>query len=90
MKFEYYIFRLLINTNTGSPGIIGLLAVFVPAGLGIRKGVMVFTLSFIKPPEWQKIITLLSRVWIIFAEIILVGAILFLEKKSKYFIKYGR
>jgi len=73
---------LFITGTTAGAGIIGLIAVFVPAGLGVREGLMVYTLSFIMPPAIAGIIALLSRVWITFAEIILFVTIFFLVKKN--------
>lgn len=72
VSFSDYLF---ITGTTAAAGLIGLFAVFVPAGLGVREGVLVFTLSFIMPPAMAGIIALTSRLWLTFAEIFLFGLI---------------
>lgn len=65
-----------ITGTTAAAGLIGLLAVFVPAGLGVREGIVVFALKFIIPPYFAGIISLTSRIWIIFGELFLYNSIL--------------
>jgi len=88
VSFSNYLF---ITGTTAGAGLIGLFAIFVPAGLGVREGILVFTLSFILPPAYTGIIALTSRLWITFAELFLVGLIFGFSKIkrlkiSKYFI----
>jgi hypothetical protein len=66
--FSNYLF---ITGTTAGAGLIGLFAIFVPAGLGVREGVMVFTLSMIIPPAFAGIIALTSRIWMTLAELFL-------------------
>jgi len=66
---------MFITGATVGAGIIGLFAFFVPAGLGVREGVMVFMLSFLMPPAMAGIIALSSRIWLTFAEVFLFGII---------------
>jgi len=73
-NISFYNF-LFITGTTAAAGLIGLFAVFVPAGLGVREGVLVFTLSYVMPPAFAGIIALTSRLWITFAEIVLFGLI---------------
>jgi len=48
--------------------VIGFLSIFVPAGLGVREGVMVLLLSFYMPSSTAIVISLLSRVWSVLAD----------------------
>lgn len=74
VSFTNYLF---ITGTTAGAGLVGLFAIFVPAGLGIREGVMVFTLSLIVSPPVAGIIALTSRIWITLGEIFLFGLISF-------------
>ena len=71
---------LFITGTTGGAGLIGLFAIFVPAGLGVREGVMVFTLSFIIPPAIAAVIALTSRLWMTVGEVFLFGLIYGISK----------
>jgi len=77
IPFSNYLF---ITGTTAAAGLIGLFAIFVPAGLGVREGVLVFTLSFVMPPALAGIIALTSRLWLTFTEIFLFGLIYCLSK----------
>jgi uncharacterized membrane protein YbhN (UPF0104 family) len=50
--------------------IIGFLSVFVPGGLGVREGILVFYLSHYFPLPVATLIALLSRLWMTAAEIL--------------------
>ncbi len=50
--------------------IIGFLSVFVPGGLGVREGILVFYLSSCFPLPVATLIALLSRLWMTAAEIL--------------------
>lgn len=50
--------------------IIGFLSVFVPGGLGVREGILVFYLSSYFPVPVATLIALLSRLWMTAAEIL--------------------
>jgi uncharacterized membrane protein YbhN (UPF0104 family) len=50
--------------------IIGFLSVFVPGGLGVREGILVFYLSSYFPLPVATLIALLSRLWMTAAEIL--------------------
>jgi len=71
---------LFITGTTAAAGLIGMLAIFVPAGLGVREGVLVFTLSFVMPPALAGIIALTSRLWMVSAEVLLFGLIYLFSK----------
>jgi len=49
--------------------IIGFLSIFVPGGLGVREGLLVFYLSIYFPLPVATLIALLSRLWITAVEI---------------------
>lgn len=63
----------LISVNAAS-WLIGLLAVVVPAGVGVREGVMTLLLSRIMPHPTAAIIAIASRLWITLLEVLLLGA----------------
>jgi glycosyltransferase 2 family protein len=84
LPVNYYFF------STGAfaiAGIIGFISVFAPAGLGVREGVLIFTLSFILTAAVSSLISLISRIWITICEILLFSIIflldLILNKKNK-------
>lgn len=77
VSFSNYLF---ITGTTAGAGLIGLFAIFVPAGLGVREGVMVFTLSLIIPPSFAGIIALTSRIWLTLGEVFLFGLIYGISK----------
>lgn len=81
VAFSNYFF---ITGTTAGAGLIGMFAIFVPAGLGVREGVLVFTLSFVMPPALAGVIALTSRLWMTFAEVFLMSLIFGFSKfKSK-------
>jgi len=61
-------------------GLIGFLAVFAPAGLGVREGSLIFILSYIIPPAVSSVISITSRIWITLIDIVLFFVI-FLSAK---------
>jgi uncharacterized membrane protein YbhN (UPF0104 family) len=68
-SFENYFF---ITGAFSIAGLIGFVAVFAPAGLGVREGVLVFTLSMIFPSAIAAIISLISRLWMTICELIVL------------------
>ncbi len=62
-------------------GIIGMLAIFTPAGLGIREGVIVFFLQAYFPLEIGIFISVISRLWATIADFI-IGVYIFTIKKN--------
>ncbi|MGA2515012.1 MAG: hypothetical protein ABSG44_00515 [Thermodesulfobacteriota bacterium] len=54
---------------------IGLIALFAPAGLGVREGALVYLLSLIMAAPVAVIISILSRIWMTLIEIGLVGMV---------------
>ncbi|MCK4694331.1 MAG: flippase-like domain-containing protein, partial [Candidatus Cloacimonetes bacterium] len=64
-------------------GIIGLLAIFVPAGLGVREGIIVLLLQAYMPLEIVIFISILSRLWTTVADGILGIYVLFIKLFNK-------
>ena len=54
---------------------IGILALFAPAGLGVREAILVVALSAIMPQAVAVVVTLASRVWMTLGELMAVGAV---------------
>ena len=54
---------------------IGILAVFAPAGLGVREGVLMLALSAIMPQGMAAVVTLGARLWMSLGELLAVGAV---------------
>lgn len=56
-------------------GLIGFVAIFAPAGIGVREGVLVFILTFIFPGAISTLISLISRIWMTFCELLFLGIV---------------
>jgi glycosyltransferase 2 family protein len=59
--------------------IIGAVSVFAPAGLGVREGVVIFLLSIIFSTAISSLISILSRIWMILSEILLLAIIFLID-----------
>jgi uncharacterized membrane protein YbhN (UPF0104 family) len=66
---------------------LGLIALFAPSGLGVREGALVYLLSFIMPGSVAVIISILSRIWMTFIEIGLIGVVYLLGQLQKGFAR---
>ncbi len=55
-------------------GIVGMLSVFAPAGIGVREGVLVAVLQTTMPVELAVFISVAARVWATLIDVVLVGA----------------
>ena len=67
-------------------GIIGFVAIFAPAGLGVREGVLVFILSKVFPAAVAAIIAVVSRIWMTLCELILLAVfytVFFVRERRK-------
>jgi uncharacterized membrane protein YbhN (UPF0104 family) len=53
--------------------LIGMLSVFVPSGLGVREGILIFMLSQIMPVEVAIIISVSARLWFTATELVSIG-----------------
>lgn len=65
--------------------IAGLVAVFAPAGLGVREGVLVVAINLLAGNTIATVLSLMSRIWITISEIILLGLVYlydFIRKKQ--------
>lgn len=54
---------------------LGMIALFAPSGLGVREGSLVYILSGVMPGPVAVIISVLTRIWMTFIEIGLIGVI---------------
>jgi glycosyltransferase 2 family protein len=83
---------LYVTGSTAMAGLIGLFAIFVPAGLGVREGILTLALKVIMPLTFAGVISLASRVWLVLGEILLFFLIfiynLYLKKVTKKAIEY--
>ena len=67
--------------------IIGYISIITPAGLGVREGVMMYSLPSIIPEAQRVFLSLATRVWMMFSEAILLTAIiliLFIKNELKF------
>jgi len=62
---------------------LGLVAIFAPAGLGVREGALVYLLSFMMPGPVAVVISILTRIWMTLIEIGLIGIVYLLSKIRK-------
>jgi uncharacterized membrane protein YbhN (UPF0104 family) len=62
---------------------LGLIAIFAPSGLGVREGALVYLLSFMMSTPVAVIISILTRLWMTFIEIGLIGVIYLFDKFEK-------
>jgi hypothetical protein len=62
---------------------LGMIAIFAPSGLGVREGSLVYILSGVMPGPVAVIISVLSRIWVTFIEIGLIGVIYLLGNARK-------
>jgi hypothetical protein len=79
-SFENYFF---ITGAFSIAGLIGFIAVFAPAGLGVREGVLVFILSLIFPSAIAAIISLISRLWMTVCELFVLIMVLIIKTLLK-------
>lgn len=54
-------------------GVVGMLSLFAPAGLGVREGVLVAVLQLTMPVEVAILISLAARVWATAVDLLLLG-----------------
>lgn len=54
--------------------LVGLLAVVVPAGVGVREGAMTMLLAAIMPQPTAAVIAIAARLWVTLLEVLLLGA----------------
>lgn len=62
-----------LGTIYAASWLIGLLAIIVPAGVGVREGTMTLLLAVIMPHSTAAVIAIASRLWITLLEVFLLG-----------------
>lgn len=62
---------------------IGLIAVFAPAGLGVREGALVYLLTSLIPAPIAVILSITTRLWMTLIEIALIGMIYWFNRFRK-------
>jgi uncharacterized membrane protein YbhN (UPF0104 family) len=62
---------------------LGLIAVFAPAGLGVREGTLVYLLTYIVPAPIAVILSVATRLWMTLVETGLIGVAYFWGKYYK-------
>jgi len=80
ISFEHILF---LTGALAISSILGLLALFAPSGLGVREGVLVYLFSSIMPTSVAVILSVLTRLWMTFIEIGLIGVVYLLDKFRK-------
>lgn len=63
---------LYVGGVYGLSVIIGLISLFAPSGIGVREGIMILGFNLIMPEEYSVVISIVSRLWITIAELILI------------------
>lgn len=62
---------------------LGLIAVFAPAGLGVREGALVYLLAHLLPSPVAVILSVTTRLWMTLIEIGLIGVVYMFSKVKK-------
>ncbi len=62
---------------------LGLLAFFAPSGLGVREGILVYLLSSVMPASVAVILSILTRLWMTFIEIGLIGVVYLVDRLKR-------
>ena len=65
-------------------GALGMLAIGVPSGLGIRDGAILLLLSIIMPKDVALAVTVTSRLWIAFADVVFFGVATLIHTSTKH------
>ena len=69
-------FFFTLNSISALAGFIGFVSIFTPAGIGVKEASMIYFLSAILPASVSSISTILSRLWLVAAELVLLAAII--------------
>ncbi len=83
-------YLLILTGALAISSTLGLIALFAPGGLGVREGILVYLLSSIMPGSVAVILSVLTRLWMTFIEIGLIGVVYLMDrlrkggKKSEY------
>ncbi len=76
-------YLLFLTGALAISSVLGLVAIFAPAGLGVREGTLVYLLSFVMATPVAVIVSILTRIWMTLIEIGLIGVIYLLNKFRK-------
>lgn len=71
---------LLLTGALAISSTLGVIAVFAPAGLGVREGTLVYLLNNIVPTPIAVILSVVTRLWMTLIEIGLIGMIYIANK----------
>jgi hypothetical protein len=74
---------LFLTGALASSNTIGLIALFAPAGLGVREGALVYILSLVMAAPVAVVISILTRIWMTLIEIGLVGMVYLISQFQK-------
>lgn len=66
---------LIVAGSLAISSTLGLVALFAPSGLGVREGVLVYVLSAVMPSAVAVIVSVLTRLWMTFIEIGMIGVV---------------
>jgi uncharacterized membrane protein YbhN (UPF0104 family) len=55
--------------------LVGMFSVFVPSGLGVREGILIFMLSQVIPLEAAIVVSVAARLWFTAVELLAIGAV---------------
>ena len=55
-------------------GVAGMLAIFIPSGLGVREGIQTVLLALVMPVEIALVIAVVSRLWSVAIDLVFFGA----------------
>ena len=80
---------LYVGGIFGLSAIIGILSLFAPSGIGVREGVLIAGLLLIMPEEYAVIISIVSRLWVTVAELVLI-LLAFISEKTIVLLKKGK
>ncbi len=75
-------FLLLVSFPVSA--VLGVLAIFAPAGLGVREGVLLMLIKYTIAPGVAAVVVIVSRLWLTTAELLLAGiAYLLMRHQSR-------
>ena len=64
---------LFVMGASNLAGALGMLAIFIPSGIGVREGVQLVLLSAIMPKEIALVVVVVSRVWSVAVDLLFFG-----------------
>lgn len=76
LGIEYAVFVVGANILAG---VVGMLAVFAPSGLGVREGLLVVFLGLVMSPAEALAVAVLSRLWSVIVDALFVGSALAID-----------